>query len=158
MQSRHDKVSLNRRALLARLAAAPAIGISLAHAQSPGATGSTDRPIELRILAASSFSSQWQSLIVPEFNKKFRNIKVQVDGVPYAEMTAKIMLDLTGASPTYDAYAIDEPWMPQVAETGQLLDVHKETAPWTDASHNWADFNAAPLAAGQWKGGNSVSR
>jgi len=97
MKSRHDEVSLNRRAVLAKLAAAPAIGMGLAHAQSPSPAGASDRPIELRILAASSFSSQWQSLIVPEFNKKFRNIKIQVDGVPYAEMTAKIMLDLTGA-------------------------------------------------------------
>ena len=153
MKSRQEEVSLNRRAALARLAVAPALGLGLVHAQSPNPAGSSDKPVELRILAASSFSAQWQSLIVPEFNKKFRNIKVQVDGVPYAEMTAKIMLDLTGATPTYDAYAIDEPWMPQVAETGQLLDVRKDAAPWTDPNHNWGDFNAAPLAAGHWKGG-----
>lgn len=153
MESEHNKAPLNRRAVLATLAAAPAFGMGLAYAQSSSVTGSADRPAELRILAATSFAPQWQSLIVPEFNKKFPNIKVQVDGVPYAEMTAKIMLDLTGASPTYDAYAIDEPWLPQVAETGQLLEVRKETAAWTEANYNWGDFNAAPLAAGQWKDG-----
>ena len=153
MQSRQNKVSINRRAVVTRLAAVPALGITRAHAQSAAASGNTDKPTDLRILAAASFAPQWQSLVVPEFAKKFPNIRVQVDGIPYAEMTAKIMLDLTGASPTYDAYAIDEPWLPQVAETGQLLDLRKDAAAWTASDYNWADFNAAPLAAGQWKGG-----
>lgn len=153
MTFRHDKVSPNRRVVLAGLAAVPAVGINRAQAQSSSPLGTADKPIQLRILAATSFAPQWQSLVVPEFNKKFPHIKIQVDGIPYAEMTAKIMLDLTGASPTYDAYAIDEPWVPQVAETGQLLDLKKDAAPWTAADFNWADFNSAPLAASEWKGG-----
>lgn len=146
-----------RRTLLAGLATIPAAAINHANAQpapaqAGGGLGTAERPLTLRMLANSAFSAQWQSLMVPEFNKKFPHIKVQIDGVPYNEQLAKIMLDITGATPTYDLYAIDDPWVPQVAETRQLLDLKKDAAAWTAADYDWADFNAAPLAASEWKG------
>ena len=45
MKSRHEEVSLNRRAALARLAVAPALGMGLVHAQSPNPAGSSDKPV-----------------------------------------------------------------------------------------------------------------
>jgi len=146
--------ALPRRAVLAGgLAMVPAAAISQrAEAQSGAGLGTAEKPIAIRMLANSAFSAQWQSLMVPEFNKKFPHIKVTIDGVPYNEHLAKIMLDLTGATPTYDLYAIDDPWVPQVAETGQLLDLKKDANAWTAADYDWDDFNAAPLAASEWKG------
>lgn len=145
--------AVTRRAVLAGLASVPAVAIDRAAAQTGGPFGTADRPIQIRMLANSAFSAQWQQLMVPEFNKRFPHVKVQIDGVPYTEQLAKIMLDITGATPTYDLYAIDDPWVPQVAETKQLLELKKEAAAWTAADYDWADFNAAPLAASEWKGG-----
>ena len=136
--------AVSRRAVLAGLAAVPAVAIDRAAAQQGGPFGTAERPIQLRMLANSAFSTQWQQLMVPEFNKRFPHVRVQIDGVPYTEQLAKIMLDITGATPTYDMYAIDDPWVPQVAETRQLLDLRKEAAAWTAADYDWADFNAAP--------------
>ena len=63
------------------------------------------------------------------------------------------MLDATGPTPTYDIIIADDPWIPQLAEVGALLDLKSpEVSGWTDASFDWSDFNAAPLAAGDWKG------
>ncbi|MGO4838643.1 ABC transporter substrate-binding protein, partial [Rhizobiaceae sp. 2RAB30] len=54
--------------------------------------------------------------------------------------------------PTYDIIIADDPWVPQLAEVGALLDLKSpEVQAWTDAGYDWSDFNAAPLAAGQWK-------
>jgi len=64
-----------------------------------------------------------------------------------------MMLDAINAAPEYDVLVIDDPWVPQLAQIGALADLKsKDVAAITDAHYDWADFNAAPLAAGDWKG------
>ncbi|MGI6851146.1 ABC transporter substrate-binding protein [Mesorhizobium sp. 1B3] len=143
--------AISRRALMAA-ASALMISGAAAYAQDNG-LGTPDQPVEVRMIANEAFANQWQTLMVPEFNKYYPNIKVTIDGVPYVELLAKSMLDATGPSPTYDIIIADDPWVPQLAEVGALLDLKSaEVAGWTDAGYDWADFNAAPLAAGEWKG------
>ncbi len=143
----------SRRRILGTALALPAVMLGrTAQGQAGGGLGTAASPISIRMLANSSYSTLWQSALVPEFNKLFPHIKVQIDGVPYNEQLAKIMLDLTGAKPTYDFYTIDDPWVPQVAQTGQLLDLKKDAAAMTAADFDWNDFNSAPLAASEWKG------
>ena len=123
-----------------------------ATAQDSG-LGTPEQPIEVRMIANEAFANQWQTLMVPEFNKAYPNIKVTIDGVPYVELLAKTMLDATGPSPTYDVFIADDPWVPQLAEVGALMDLKSaEAQGWTAADYDWSDFNAAPLAAGEWKG------
>ena len=148
--------SVSRRALLAAAASTAAIaamtGMVDITARAEG-LGTPEQPIEVRMIANEAFANQWQTLMVPEFNKHFPNIKVTIDGVPYVELLAKSMLDATGPTPTYDIIIADDPWIPQLAEVGALLDLKSpEVSGWTDASFDWSDFNAAPLAAGDWKG------
>ncbi len=146
--------SVSRRALMAAAAVTitAAMGGSTASAQDKG-LGTPDQPVEVRMIANEAFANQWQTLMVPEFNKHYPNIKVTIDGVPYVELLAKSMLDATGPSPTYDIIIADDPWVPQLAEVGALMDLKSpEAAAWTDAGYDWDDFNAAPLAAGEWKG------
>lgn len=143
--------AISRRALMAA-ASALMISGAAAYAQDNG-LGTPEQPVEVRMIANEAFANQWQTLMVPEFNKHYPNIKVTIDGVPYVELLAKSMLDATGPSPTYDIIIADDPWVPQLAEVGALLDLKSaEVAGWTDAGYDWADFNAAPLAAGEWKG------
>lgn len=146
---------VSRRALMASAAsivAVAALGGTAALAQDNG-LGTPDSPVEVRMIANEAFANQWQTLMVPEFNKRYPNIKVTIDGVPYVELLAKSMLDATGPSPTYDIIIADDPWIPQLAEVGALMDLKsEEVAGWTDKGYDWSDFNAAPLAAGEWKG------
>ncbi len=141
--------AVSRRALLA--AASSALLTTTVFAQ--GGLGTAEKPIEVRMIANEAFANQWQTLMVPEFNKSFPHIKVKIDGVPYVELLAKTMLDATGPSPTYDILIADDPWIPQLATVGALLDLKSaDVQKWTAPDYDWADFNAAPLAAGEWKG------
>lgn len=146
--------SVSRRALI--VAAASTVAVAAfggAAARAQDGLGTPEQPVEVRMIANEAFANQWQTLMVPEFNKAYPNIKVTIDGVPYVELLAKSMLDATGPSPTYDIIIADDPWVPQLAEVGALMDLKSaEAAAWTDAGYDWDDFNAAPLAAGEWKG------
>lgn len=98
----------------------------------------------------SAWAGVWQDEMVPEFCKKFPNIEVVVDGVPYADMLPKAMLDITAESGPYDFIATDDNWPPQMAETGLLMDLRSDLE--TPSGYDWDDFHPAPLAAGEWKG------
>ncbi|OCW57176.1 sugar ABC transporter substrate-binding protein [Hoeflea olei] len=125
----------------------------LAPALAQEGLGTAEEPVEVRIIANEAFANSWQTLLVPEFNKKFPNVKVTFDGVPYTELLAKMMLDATSPQPEYDILLVDDPWVPQLAEIGALADLKGEkVAALTDSDYDWDDFNAAPLAAGDWKG------
>lgn len=115
--------------------------------------GTADAPVEVRIIANEAFANAWQQTLVPEFNKQFPNVHITFDGVPYTELLAKMMLDSTSPDPEYDVMLIDDPWVPQLAEIGALVDLKgAEVGAITDAGYDWDDFNAAPLAAGEWNG------
>lgn len=117
-----------------------------------GGLGSAKKPVSIKVLANDAFAKQWQDKLVPAFNKKYPNIKVQVDGVPYNDQLPKTMLELTGTEAHYDAVLADDPWLPQLAKTGGLRDLKSELGKFTGKGYDWDDFNSAPLAAGQWEG------
>jgi len=147
------RTGVSRRAIIAAgLGAIAGMGFASLAIGQDAAFGTADKPVEIRMIANEAFAGQWQTSMVEEFNKHYPNIKVTIDGVPYAELLAKSMLDATGAEPTYDIVIADDPWIPQLAETGSLLDLKKDAAQWTSPDYDWDDFNAAPLAAGEWKG------
>ena len=115
--------------------------------------GSAGNPIEIHMIANEAFANQWQQNMVPEFQKIYPYINVVIDGVPYAELLAKSLLDATGPEPLYDIVIVDDPWTPQMAEAGVLLDLKSnEVSAWTSKDYDWDDFYKAPLAASNWKG------
>lgn len=73
----------SRRLLLGTALALPAVMLGrTAQGQAGGGLGTAASPITIRMLATSSYSKQWQDALVPEFNKLFPHIKIQIDGVP----------------------------------------------------------------------------
>lgn len=157
------KLSRNRGAWLRRgsalgLAGVVALGVV---ACSPGGgedvegggLGTEDNPVTIRMIANQSFSQQWQEQLVPAFNEAYPYINVEIDGVPYEELLTKSMLDLTAADPEYDIIIADDPWTPQLAQTGGLLDLRSDAVEeWTEDDYDWDDFYAAPLASSEWDG------
>ncbi len=110
-------------------------------------------PVEIRIMAVDAYAKAWQDTLVPEFNKAYPNIKVTIDATFGPEMLAKQMLDAVAPVPVYDIIFPDDPWVPQLAEIGALVDLKgPEIAAMTDPDYDWDDFNATPLAAGEWQG------
>ncbi|HQZ11944.1 MAG TPA: sugar ABC transporter substrate-binding protein [Devosia sp.] len=143
-----------RRRVIAQLLSSTMLvaAMPLAGVQAAG-LGTADAPVEVRIMANDAYSNVWQEQLVPLFNKEYPNIKVTIDGVTYAEMLAKMMLDSTSPTPEYDVLLADDPWTPQLAEVGALKDLKSpEVAALTAKDFDWEDFNAAPLAASEWKG------
>ncbi|RYE10612.1 MAG: sugar ABC transporter substrate-binding protein [Hyphomicrobiales bacterium] len=108
---------------------------------------------EIRIMAVDAYANAWQTTLVPEFEKAHPDIKVTIDATFGPEMLAKQMLDAIAPVPVYDIIFPDDPWVPQLAEIGALVDLKgPEIAAMTDPDYDWADFNATPLAAGEWQG------
>jgi multiple sugar transport system substrate-binding protein len=117
------------------------------------ALGTAVNPVKLRFLASESFAATWQKTVVEEFNKIYPNIEVTIDGVPYPEHLAKLMLDATSTAPDYDLLLVDDPWAPQMATVGALMDLRgPEITAMTSDDYDWDDFHPTPLAAGQWDG------
>lgn len=149
---RKHEVAVSRRALIVGAALATTFGLTGAAMAQQDGLGTPDKPIEIRVSANESFANQFQTVVVPEFNKHFPNIKVTIDGIPYVEYLAKAVLDATSPEPLYDVVIADEPWVPQLAETGGFVDLRSaELAPWTAADYEWDDFYPGALASGSWK-------
>lgn len=133
-----------RRAMGATILAAPLFA---------GATWADDEAVQIRILAVDAFANTWQTQLVPKFEAAYPDIEITIDGVTGPEMLAKIMLDAISPDPEYDIVFADDPWVPQLAEIGALIDLKgEEISAITDEDYDWSDFHPTPLAAGQWEG------
>jgi len=154
VEGMEKKTSAGRRFVLKGVAGSLILAVMpLAAANAEGGLGATGNPVEVKIMANEAFANSWQTILVPEFNKAFPNVKVRIDGVPYTELLAKMMLDATSPQPEYDILLADDPWVPQLAQIGALKDLKSdEISAMTDKGYDWDDFNAAPLAAGEWNG------
>lgn len=142
---------------------AAAIGLSLvalggcgsdsgSPSEDGGGLGTAEQHVKITMMANDAFAKQWQDKLVPEFNKDFPYIDVTIDATPYEGLLAKGMLNGTSTDPQYDLITLDDPWTPQLADAGVLLDLKNDAAKWTDQDFAWDDFNTAPLAASEWDG------
>lgn len=118
-----------------------------------GGLGTADKHVKITMMSNDAFAQAWQEQLVPEFTKKYPYIDVTIDSTPYDDLLAKGMLNGTDADPEYDLITLDDPWTPQLAQAGVLLDLKKDASSWTAKDYDWSDFNSAPLAAGEWNGG-----
>ncbi|WP_348789025.1 sugar ABC transporter substrate-binding protein [Leifsonia sp. NPDC080035] len=118
-----------------------------------GGLGTAEKHVAITMMSNDAFAQQWQEQLVPEFNKKYPYIDVTIDSTPYDDLLAKGMLNGTDTDPQYDLITLDDPWTPQMAQAGVLLDLKKDAGSWTEKDYDWSDFNSAPLAASEWNGG-----
>ena len=82
--------------------------------------------------------------LVPAFNKKYPNVKVEIETAVYDQMRDKYVASFTAPEPQYDLAIIDNPWMGDFAKAGFLtpLDKYIKTTP----NYDYQDF-APPLRA-----------
>ncbi|QPZ39355.1 ABC transporter substrate-binding protein [Paramicrobacterium chengjingii] len=135
------------------VSALTACGSSSDAAEDGGGLGTADKHVKITMMSNDAFAETWQEQLVPEFNKAYPYIDVTIDSTPYDSLLAKGMLNGTSPDPEYDLITLDDPWTPQLADAGVLLDLKDEAAAtWTDDDYDWDDFNSAPLAASEWDG------
>ena len=60
--------------------------------------------------------------LLPEFEAE-TGIKVIIDSIPYLDSHAKILLELTNGTGSYDCVSVDICWIGEFAQSGGLLDL-----------------------------------
>jgi len=80
--------------------------------------------------------------LLPEFNKTYPNVHVNVETIVYDQIRDKIVASFQAPKPTYDLAIIDNPWMGDFAKAGFLkkLDGYVASTP----GYDYQDF-AKPL-------------
>ncbi|KQY09596.1 ABC transporter substrate-binding protein [Mycobacterium sp. Root135] len=110
--------------------------------EQPQATGNGDVGKDVsgtvRILMENVPDTDVVKAMVPEFNKEYPNVKVDIETLTYDQMRDKLVSSFQSSSPTYDLIIVDNPWMVDFAKANflQPLDSRIDGTPDYDA----ADF------------------
>lgn len=110
--------------------------------EQPQATGSGDVGKDVsgtvRILMENVPDTDVVKAMVPEFNKDYPNVKVDIETLTYDQMRDKLVSSFQSSSPTYDLIIVDNPWMVDFAKANflQPLDSRIDSTP----DYDDADF------------------
>jgi multiple sugar transport system substrate-binding protein len=106
------------------------------------ATGVGDVPKDtsgtVRILMENVPDTDIVKSMVPEFNKDYPNVKIDIQTLTYDQMRDKLVSSFQASDPTYDLIVVDNPWMVDFARAKflQPLDTRVNSTSGYDA----ADF------------------
>ena len=91
---------------------------------------------KVRILMENVPDTDIVKSMVPEFNKDYPNVKVDIETLTYDQMRDKLVSSFQSSSPTYDLIIVDNPWMVDFANAKflQPLDARIDSTPDYDAS------------------------
>ena len=129
-------------ALLAVLALSISACAGSGGPEKPEATGTGTVPKDVsgtvRILMENVPDTDIVKAMVPQFNKDYPNVKVDIETLTYDQMRDKLVSSFQSPSPTYDLIIVDNPWMVDFAGAKflQPLDSRIDGTPDYDA----ADF------------------
>ena len=110
--------------------------------EQPQATGTgevgKDVSGTVRILMENVPDTDVVKAMVPEFNKDYPNVKVDIETLTYDQMRDKLVSSFQSSSPTYDLIIVDNPWMVDFAKANflQPLDSRISSTP----DYDDADF------------------
>ena len=92
----------------------------------------------VRILMENVPDTDVVESMVPEFNKDYPNVKVDIETLTYDQMRDKLVSSFQSPTATYDLIIVDNPWMVDFAKANflQPLDARIDGTPDYDA----ADF------------------
>lgn len=98
----------------------------------------------VRILMEGVPDTDIVQALVPEFNKVYPNVTVEIETAAYDQMRDKYVASFQAPEPTYDVAIIDNPWMDDFAAAGFLSPLQDRIA--ATPNYDYEDF-AAPLRA-----------
>src|SRR6187200_2215781 len=92
----------------------------------------------VRILMENVPDTDIVKSMVPDFNKDYPNIKIDIETLTYDQMRDKLVSSFQSSSPTYDLVIVDNPWMVDFAKANflQPLDSRIDSTP----DYDDADF------------------
>ncbi|MET0450720.1 MAG: sugar ABC transporter substrate-binding protein [Mycobacterium sp.] len=85
----------------------------------------------VRILMENVPDTDIVKAMVPEFNKEYGGVKVDIETLTYDQMRDKLVSSFQSSSPTYDLIIVDNPWMVDFAKANflQPLDSRIDSTP-----------------------------
>lgn len=92
----------------------------------------------VRILMENVPDTDIVKAMVPEFNKDYPNVKVDIETLTYDQMRDKLVSSFQSSSPTYDLIIVDNPWMVDFAKANFLQPLDSRIASTPD--YDDADF------------------
>ncbi|OPX09834.1 ABC transporter substrate-binding protein [Mycobacterium sp. AT1] len=92
----------------------------------------------VRILMENVPDTDVVKAMVPEFNKDYPNVKVDIETLTYDQMRDKLVSSFQSSSPTYDLIIVDNPWMVDFAKANFLQPLDSRIASTPD--YDDADF------------------
>ncbi|MCW2687382.1 MAG: carbohydrate transporter substrate-binding protein family [Mycobacterium sp.] len=120
----------------------------------PESTGVGDVPKDasgtVRILMENVPDTDIVKSLVPEFNKDYPNVKVDIQTLTYDQMRDKLVSSFQSANPTYDLIIVDNPWMVDFAKAKfiQPLDARVNSTPNYDAGDFFPALNEIDMVDG----------
>ncbi len=86
----------------------------------------------VRILMENVPDTDIVKSLVPEFNKDYPNVKVNIETLTYDQMRDKLVSSFQSSSPTYDLVIVDNPWMVDFANAKFLQPLDARVKATTD--------------------------
>jgi multiple sugar transport system substrate-binding protein len=123
--------SKQRRLRLRALAPVTVLAVALT-ACAPGGGGSNegsdegDGSITIGVEAGSPWEAFYKEH-APEFTEE-TGVEVEILAVPHANMRQQFLSDAVSGEGAYDVYTVDQPWVPEFADKGYLVDVSDRLA------------------------------
>ena len=107
---------------------------------TPTGTGAVPKDVSgtVRILMENVPDSDIVKAMVPDFNKDYPNVKVDIETLTYDQMRDKLVSSFQSSSPTYDLIIVDNPWMVDFAKAKFLQPLDSRIASTPD--YDDADF------------------
>jgi multiple sugar transport system substrate-binding protein len=123
--------SRQRRLRLRTLAPVTVLAVVLT-ACAPGGGGTNEGSNEGdgSITVGVEAGSPWEAFYkkhAPEFTEE-TGIEVEILAVPHANMRQQFLSDAVSGEGAYDVYTVDQPWVPEFADKGYLVDVSDRLA------------------------------
>lgn len=139
-------------ATLLSLVAACSSGGGNADGTSVSGNGDVAKSVsgEVNVLMEGVPDTDIVTSLLPEFNKEYPKVKVNVETAVYDQMRDKLVASFTAPKATYDLAIIDNPWMGDFAKAEFLkpLDAYIKTTP----GYDYQDFSAPLRKIGEVDG------
>jgi multiple sugar transport system substrate-binding protein len=74
------------------------------------------------LLYGATFTSALENLMIKQFGKQ-NGVTIKAEVAPYNDMHEKELLDLSSGTGNYDVMTMDNPWLPEMVATGNVLDL-----------------------------------
>ncbi len=125
--------------IAAALIAACGSGASSGGSEKAGTTDPAKVKGDVRLIMEEVPDTDVIKSMLPAFKKKYPNVNVKIEAMPYDQMRDRIVSSFLASKPTYDLIIVDNPWMYDFAQGKFLEPLDKRIA--ASKGYDQSDFS-----------------